>query len=387
MKTEPTEPAQESSSTFIDPRVSQRSATRSKRMFRWGEKGEYESLANRQRAKAKLELLQTEISQAAKKTGISSAVKLAMVAPKASELSQVEVPEVEWWDSYLLPEAITFRNLIDNYTGEDDCLSALPKETTELLNSLVEHPIQLKPPTEPVHTQYLKVYLTKKEKRKLRRQNRREIQREQQEKIRLGMAAPPEPKVKLGNLMRVLGQEAIQDPTKMETHVRTQMAARQKKHEEANASRKLSKEEKAEKKTRKIAEDTTLGVHVAVFRLKDLTAKPGNKFKIEMNAKQLQMTGVVILHKDVNVVVVEGGAKQQKFFKNLLLKRMKWEGEDSVSLVWEGLVKHRNFGEIRFKACPLEKQAREFFQKFNVPQYWDLAYNGSVLSQDTDTIL
>jgi U4/U6 small nuclear ribonucleoprotein PRP3 len=40
-------------------------------------------LANKQRAKAKLEKLQAEISQAAKNTGISSAVKLAMVAPQS----------------------------------------------------------------------------------------------------------------------------------------------------------------------------------------------------------------------------------------------------------------------------------------------------------------
>lgn len=34
--------------------------------------------------------------------------------------------------------------------------------------------------------------------------------------------------VKISNLMRVLGNEAIQDPTKVEAHVRAQMAQRQK---------------------------------------------------------------------------------------------------------------------------------------------------------------
>ena len=36
--------------------------------------------------------------------------------------------------------------------------------------------------------------LTKKERKKLRRQNRAEAQKEQTEKIRLGLIAPPEPK-------------------------------------------------------------------------------------------------------------------------------------------------------------------------------------------------
>ena len=84
--------------------------------------------------------------------------------------------------------------------------------------------------------------------------------------FRLGLEKAPEPKVKLSNLMRVLGSDAVQDPTKMEAHVRKQMADRQRKHEAANASRKLTKEQKTEKKIRKIKEDTSLVVHVAVYR-------------------------------------------------------------------------------------------------------------------------
>jgi len=40
----------------------------------------------------------------------------------------------------------------------------------------------------------LAVMLTKAERKKLRRQNRTEAQRELQEKIRLGLIPPPEPK-------------------------------------------------------------------------------------------------------------------------------------------------------------------------------------------------
>lgn len=38
------------------------------------------------------------------------------------------------------------------------------------------------------------VYLTKKERKKLRRQNRQEAQKDLQEKIRIGLAPQPEPK-------------------------------------------------------------------------------------------------------------------------------------------------------------------------------------------------
>ncbi len=90
------------------------------------------------------------------------------------------------------------------------------------ISNLVEHPIQLRAPSDPLQPQYLKVtvgvsdgrvsisvsyldwkfvndgifqvFLTKKERKKLRRQNRKEMLREKTEKIRLGLEAPPEPK-------------------------------------------------------------------------------------------------------------------------------------------------------------------------------------------------
>jgi len=68
--------------------------------------------------------------------------------------------------------------------------------------------------------------------------------------------------------MRVLGTEAVQDPTKVEAHVREQMAKRQKAHEAANAARRLTADQRREKKVRKLKEDTTLGVTVFVYRYK-----------------------------------------------------------------------------------------------------------------------
>ena len=111
------------------------------------------------------------------------------------------------------------------------------------------------------------------------------------------------------------------------------------------------------------------------------------------------MTGCVVLYEDVNVVVVEGGPKQQKKYKQLMLNRIKWEEDvikekdlqegiagnveanmvNSCVLVWEGQTKERNFGELKFKQCPTEKFAREHFIKAGVEHYWDQAYSGAVL--------
>jgi U4/U6 small nuclear ribonucleoprotein PRP3 len=89
------------------------------------------------------------------------------------------------------------------------------------------------------------------------------------------------------------------------------MAKRQKAREKANAARRLTAEQRRGKKVPKLKENTTLGVNVAVYRVKELSNAP-KKFKVETNAKQLFMTGCVVVFKDCNVVVVEGGTKQQK---------------------------------------------------------------------------
>jgi len=218
------------------------------------------------------------------------------------------------------------------------------------------------------------------------------LMKEKQEKIRLGLEPPPEPKLRMSNMMRVLGQQAVQDPTKIEAHVREQMAKRQKMHEEANAARKSTVEQKKQKKIKKVKEDTGLGVHVAVYRILNLS-NPAKKFKVEMNSKQLLMTGVVVLYRNINVVVVEGGPKQQKKFKRLMLNRIRWSEElaskngtdtsekmeNKCFLVWEGMVRNRSFGELKFKISPNESFARELFKNHGVEQYWNLAYSMSIL--------
>lgn len=374
---------------FLDPRVELKAPVRAKRTFNFHEKGEFESLGDKLRKKAQLEKLQKEIAEKAKKTGISSAARLALlssIVPK-KETKQDEIPDVEWWDSYVMK----------NLTSYEEWFKQSEDEKYENITHLIEHPMQMKPPAEPSKAIPLPVFLTKKEKKKLRRQNRREAWKEMQEKIRLGLEPAPEPKVKMTNMMRVLGTQAVQDPTKIEAVVREQMAKRQKAHEEANATRKLTLEEKKQKKLRKIKEDTNLGVQVAVYRLISLT-NPAKKFKIEANVKQLTMTGVVVLYKNVNIVVVEGGPKQQKKFKRLMLHRIKWsedlvskDGTDSSTekipnkcdLVWEGSTKARAFGEIKFKQAPNESFARELFKNRKVEQYWDLSYSMAVLESSS----
>ncbi|XP_047039161.1 U4/U6 small nuclear ribonucleoprotein Prp3 [Helicoverpa zea] len=401
--------APDAAARWHDARVPLRPHARLRRPLRFHEPGRFVQLAERLRMKAQLEKLQNEISQIARKTGISSATKLALLAADTPDSDRV--PDIEWWDSVILmtPEerehkrqtsdatseqsdtsdARTHSQRVDAcHVGEDNIVDNLNEAA---ITNLVEHPQQLRPPTEPLKPTYMPVFLTKKERKKLRRQSRREAWKEEQEKVRLGLEAPPEPKLRISNLMRALGTEAVQDPTAIEAKVREQIAKRQKTHLEANKARALTKDQKREKVDRKIREDTSMGVHVAVYRVKDLFECASAKFKVEANACQLHMTGTVALHRGCCVVVVEGGPKQHNKYKRLMLHRIKWEEDivkdadgsevpNSCALVWEGTVKQRAFGDIKFKVFAIEKQARAHFQSHRVEQYWDLAYSGAVLS-------
>ncbi|NXE85367.1 PRPF3 protein, partial [Cochlearius cochlearius] len=381
------------SNTYFDPRVSITPAQRQKRTFKFHEKGKFEKIAQRLRTKAQLEKLQAEISQAARKTGIHTSTKLALITPK-KELKEGEIPEIEWWDSYIIPNGLDFKggtsSKRDEYFG---------------ITNLVEHPAQLNPPGCEQSSGLTWVRSHRSRFMSLQQCLVFVLYRYGKPPCPRGASHSPSPvslAVRISNLMRVLGTEAVQDPTKVEAHVRAQMAKRQKAHEEANAARKLTAEQRKAKKVKKLKEDVSQGVHIAVYRVRNLS-NPAKKFKIEANAGQLYLTGVVVLHKDVNVVVVEGGPKAQKKFKRLMLHRIKWDeqtsntkGEDDdesdeesvkktnkCSLVWEGTAKDRSFGEMKFKQCPTENMAREHFKKHGAEHYWDLALSESVL-ESTD---
>jgi len=363
-------------------------STRGRRTFSFHRPGKFQQLGQRMRAKAQMEKLQKQIQAVAKKTGISSAAKLAQVAKKEDAESRY-IPDVEWWDMAVLPQGNTKLKEGERYIG---------------ITNLVEHPITKEAPSVAKGEPAMPIFLTKKERKKIRTQRRREIEREKQEKIRLGLEPPPPPKVKISNLMRVLASEAVQDPTKVEAHVRAQMAARQKKHEAANEERKLSKEERRDKNISKQKEDTSLGAHVSVFKLLDLS-NPAKKYKVDMNAQQLYLTGAAVVTKAMSVVIVEGGPKANKKFKHLMLDRIKWE-EDSAqgvrqdkidkknhevkldkkmnecTLLWEGTIIDSKFKEWRFHQFKTEEEAEALMKKSKVGQYWKLAHGQSVLEGD-----
>ncbi|KAI9143104.1 pre-mRNA processing factor 3-domain-containing protein [Paraphysoderma sedebokerense] len=359
--------------------------------------GKFVQKAEQLRAHAKMEELKKKIAETVKKAGMDN---LDLVSDKA--VQREPPPLIEWWDSALLyhnksydelPTDDTFLLFSEAVPVSEDSKESLPPVTHYVL-----HPIPIQPPFHTGPPPPRPLMLTAKERKKIRRQRRAEELKEKQDKQRLGLIPPDPPKVKMSNLMRVLANEAIQDPTKIEAMVREQVEKRQHEHHAANQARKLTEEQKKEKKKKKLEEDTSAMVDVAIYKVKDLS-HPKIKFKVDTNAQQLNLTGVAVVNPTCNIVIVEGGPKGLKKYKKLMLRRIDWsetsglepkeekdESNDGKSyiyysihngayLIWEGQVRKRAFHGFRFKACPLEKMVLELLSRARVEHYWELAKN------------
>ncbi|XBI06873.1 hypothetical protein VPH35_134847 [Triticum aestivum] len=253
-----------------------------------------------------------------------------------------EIPDIEPWDSKILISA----------TYED---ISLEKLNMDRITIYVQHPEPLEPPAKPMTPPPQPLKLTNNEQKKYRTQRRLATEKDRQEMIRQGLLEPPKPKVKMSNLMKVLGAQATQDPTHMEMEIRAAAAEREQAHVDRNIARKLTPSERREKKERKLFDDPdTLDYFtICVYRIRDLSHSEAH-FKVDVNARDNRLTGAAVITDGVSVVVVEGGGKSIKRYNNLMLNRIDWaaavgdEDNDadeepdkpvnSCALVWQGSV-------------------------------------------------
>ena len=240
----------------------------------------------------------------------SNAVVLGARSQQKKKLDLV--PDIEWWDA-------PFVASYDDVTGGKFVIRG------DKITHLQEHPVQIEPPTERGAAEpTVPLYLTKQERKKLRTKNRVERQRDLQEQIRMGLVPAPDNKLKISNFMKSLVSDAVSDPTQIEADVRKQMKERMVAHEKRNNERKLAPEERKAKRMDKVEKDKAAGTHVAVFKVGDLSSKK-NRYKVDINAAELHLTGCVVHTGHMSLVVVEGGTKALKKYKKLMLQRIDWK--------------------------------------------------------------
>jgi len=296
--------------------------------------------------------------------------------------------------------------------------------TASITNSktykLIQHPKPVIPPSLQNQEEKPKpvLHLTKKELKKQRKLRRAEKQREIQDLQAVGLLPKPEPKLTLSNYMRVLGTQAVLDPSTMEKKVQEQIQARRMKHEKANLEESAkAKELRTLKKQQEAKEKLTGGnsqdpsVSIALFLVKDMSHRY-HRTKVDLNAQQWYITGGVLeceSNPKLSLVIAEGDAKAIKKYIRLMTVRMKWKGENffdsqededeenndgdvdmddadgeperpkqqkfnpnnSCELVWTGMSAKRMFKSFIFQSCPTSDHARKVLEAKGVAHFWD----------------
>ena len=83
----PEDPSQAITNPYFDPRMGPKAAARAPKMMKFHERGKFVELAQKQRAKNKLEELQKKVAETAKKTGISTVAKRIMLTQDDNSVS------------------------------------------------------------------------------------------------------------------------------------------------------------------------------------------------------------------------------------------------------------------------------------------------------------
>ncbi|XP_062155047.1 protein RDM16 isoform X2 [Alnus glutinosa] len=367
---------------------------RPKRMtFQFVEEGKWSKEAEHIKLKSQFGEAQAK-EQKAKQAQLAKAKAAPDINPNLIEVAERvitkekpkdPIPEIEWWDLLLLQSG-TYGDITDGSVAE-------AKLKMEKITIYLEHPRPIEPPAEPAPPPPQPLKLTKKEQKKLRTQRRLAREKDKQEMIRQGLIEPPKPKVKMSNLMKVLGSEATQDPTRLEKEIRSAAAEREQAHIDRNVARKLTPAERREKKERKLFDEQNgLETIVSVYRINDLS-HPQTRFKVDVNAQENRLSGCAVISDGITVVVVEGGNKPIKRYGKLMLKRINWasavkeedEDEDGSNdkpankcvLVWQGSVAKPSFHRFTVHECLTEAAARKTFTDAGVAHYWDLAVDFS----------
>jgi U4/U6 small nuclear ribonucleoprotein PRP3 len=373
---------------YFDPKAAALAKKRGPRVLAFNEHGKYLDQASKLRAQRRLEEIKKTLAIQARRAGLDeNSERGFLVQPP---------PDIEWWDEGILAET--------NYDCIDDPTKLKVETDDSIITLYVQHPPLLKAPQDQRLVQVKPMYLTTKETQKLRRMRRAADLKEHQAKIRLGLEPPPPPKVKRGNMMRVMGEQAIADPTAVEILVEGQIAQRHDDHVTANEDRQLTKEERHAKLVANQEKDAQKGLYMCVFKVNTL-AYGKHRFQIDNNAKEHALTGITLFNPDLNLVVVEGGTYAINKYKKLMLHRIKWhengpptesqaekqgsepkwlrpvtdEGNvkdhshNKCTLIFEGEIKERSFRKWGSRVCETAGEARETLGRAKLDSLWALA--------------
>ena len=327
-----------------------------KRDLKFYKPGTFIKIASDQRQQNQLEQLKNKVDQKTFETGLSAQLTKDLID---------QIPLVEWWDS----------QFITTYNDKQICFDSIG-------NLIYKPSLNSALPEEKEFVAPLPLFLTKQELKKKRKNERKEREEEKRLEIQQGTQLPDKPKIKMASMMRIVGNEAIQDPTQLELQIKQGIEERKSKHELTNQERKLTAQEMSQKKRLKYKEELKDECNCLVYKItgKGIFLNQW-KFKLEVNARQNHLYGRLLqldLGKDCFecYVIIEGGPKGISRYKRLIEGRINWnlagETDSSPQILWEGILKYASIHEQAIKDGTLRKdtfQSINFTSKFELKKY------------------
>ncbi|KAK6867316.1 U4/U5/U6 small nuclear ribonucleoprotein prp3 [Candida tropicalis] len=355
--------------TALNPYVDQSDITKKHtRLLKFNKQGKFIAQGEKLREKLKVEAEEKQKHEELKQKGLLPDHNLGEELYKPEQS-----PSIEWWDKPYLKD--------NNYSRIGDESRVVLDNDDQPVTFYIQHPA-LDTSNAENYNEMKPMYLTKKERKRIRRNDRQIRHQEKQDRIKLGLDPPPPPKVKLSNLMNVLTNEAIKDPTAVENRVKQEMQERINKHMAENESRKLTKEERHEKLLTKQEKDLNKGVFTTVYKINKLT-NPKHLFKLDISAKEENLYGICLKNPRFNIVIVEGGEKSINQYKKLMMNRIKWTqspsqgstedlSQNKCELIWEGAIQELNFQKWSIMHSRNDEEALNVLKKFHLEKYWRL---------------
>lgn len=106
---------------------------------------------------------------------------------------------------------------------------------------------------------------------------------------------------------------------------------------------------------------------------------PTHIFKVNMNAKQLALNGFVIKPSNEfatfpTMVLVEGGQRAIKFYKNLMLRRILWgqnQPANECKLIWEGEIEASTAGKWKVHEVGDEVEGIRLLSEKKMDNFWE----------------
>ena len=299
-----------------------------------------------------------------------------------------DIPDIEWWDKrYYLPERLSEEE--DESEDEDTFCPSI---------KYVLHPV---PPELSNNVPFLgmRLYLTSRERKQLRRNKRRIEQEEREKKIKLGLLPKPTNKIKLSTIMNQQGQ-GIDLPTGWEKEVKNAMFERKREHDIMNQRRhEMAVKQRQENKTVLVNRPSGGSgggvVWVRVYRFKQLI-NPSIRYKLSMNSKQLGIRGLCLRNGDNGpgmIIIMDEREKSIRFMNRLIMDRLPWRqsfmmkshhGDESgkvidmsnneIKLVWTGQINLEEYNMFPnrwfMKVCQNEKEIKSVLTKFKAEHYY-----------------